>query len=54
MTGLAAGAPTAILVQPVPLPSVQPGTWPQAAKIPIVATSTEVADWMLHCEPSGA
>jgi hypothetical protein len=26
-------------------------TWPQAAKIPIVATSTEVVDWMFHWDP---
>ena len=26
-------------------------TWPQAEKIPIVATSTEVVDWMFHWEP---
>ena len=28
------------------------GTWPHAAKMPMLATSTEVVDWTFHCEPS--
>ncbi len=30
------------------------GTWPQAMKTAMSATSTEVVDWMFHCVPSGA
>jgi hypothetical protein len=26
-------------------------TWPHAAKMPILATSTEVVDWMFHWDP---
>jgi hypothetical protein len=31
-----------------------PATCPQAEKISISATSTDVVDWMHHCVPSGA